>query len=89
MHSISPVFGRQNVEKEKVLGLGIAGHKPTIALNHETEDGYPISMARMQLSPEERELVAAGADLLVYFPGHDSWRAVGLQWNIPVKEGGE
>ncbi len=76
MQSISPVFAEEHVPTERVIALDLPQYLPIIILplalrilSKDQDEPEVISDAmmavRFRLSDEEREAVAAGADLIV------------------------
>jgi hypothetical protein len=67
MTSVSPVFTEQEVFAEQVIALDQPEYLPIIVARIQT-DNFKASVTRYRFSDEERQQIAAGADILVYQP---------------------
>ena len=92
MDSISPVLTDAEVPNEQVVALGQEQYFPIIVMRGffwEAGDGSkdsvssPVSFVRFRFTAAERELIAAGADLILGQPHHSSMMPVSLQLAMP------
>lgn len=91
MDSVSPVFTDAEISSEQVVALGQKEYYPIIVARiwHVIEngegkqEGFPSSYTRFRFSDKERELIAAGADLLLGQPHHGSMMPVSVQLAMP------
>jgi hypothetical protein len=83
MDSISPVLTYREVPAEQVVALGQEVYYPIIVARIEFQGGAIASMTRFQFTDKERELIAAGADLILGQPHHGSMMPISLQLALP------
>lgn len=65
MQSITPVWTEEEVPIEKVIALDQPEYQPIIILPVAFSDGVQGMSVRFQLTKEERERIADGADIVV------------------------
>lgn len=65
MDSTSPVFSEDTIELEKVIALDQPEYAPLIGLPVIYPDGIRGVAVRFRLTDSERELIAAGGDILI------------------------
>lgn len=83
MDSISPVLTEAEVPAEQVIALGQEEYFPIIVARVAFEGGGIASMTRFRFTAAERELIAAGADLILGQPHHGPMMPVSLQLAMP------
>ena len=91
MDSVSPVLTEAEVPSEQVIALGQEQYYPIVVARvwHVSEDkegkqeGTPYSYTRFRFTAAERDLIAAGADLILGQPHHGSMMPVSLQLAMP------
>ena len=83
MDSISPVLTECEVPSEQVVALGQEEFYPIVVARVVFESGVIGSMTRFRFSDAERELIAAGADLILGQPHHGGMMPVSLQLAMP------
>ena len=88
MNSVSPVMTEAEVEAERVIALDQPEFYPVISLRvtYQDKDENPKALAtvtRYRFSDKERELIAAGADLLLSQPHHGPLMPIALQLAMP------
>jgi hypothetical protein len=88
MNSVSPVLTSAEVPVEQVIALDQPQYLPIIVARTWFTGGAPMtgspaSFTRYRLSPAERALVAAGADLILGQPHHGLMMPVSLQLAMP------
>lgn len=79
MNSVSPVLTEKEVPKEQVIALDQPEYYPIIVARIVFEDGQPATYTRFRFTEEERNLIAAGADLLISQPTVKSLMPIALQ----------
>ena len=70
MDSISPVLTDAEVPAEQVVALGQEEFYPIVVARVKFSDESIGSLARFRFTAAERELIAAGADLILGQPHH-------------------
>jgi hypothetical protein len=65
MNSISPVHSKESVHMERVIALDQPEYFPIVILPVIYSDGMQGMAVRFRFTDEERQNIAAGADLLV------------------------
>jgi hypothetical protein len=83
MDSISPVLTDAEVLAEQVVALGQDEFYPIVVARVIFEGGALGSLVRFRFSDAERELIAAGADLILGQPHHGPMMPVSLQLAMP------
>ena len=83
MDSVSPVLTDLEIPAEQVVALGQEAFYPIIAARVIFEGGEISSMTRYRFTAAERELIAAGADLILGQPHHGQMMPVSLQLAMP------
>lgn len=83
MDSVSPVLTEKEVESEQVVALDSDKYYPIIVGRIRFDDGSPCSMVRFRFSDKERELIAAGADLIIGQPHLSSMMPMSVQLAMP------
>ena len=83
MDSVSPVLTEAEVPSEQVIALGQKEFFPIVVCRVTYPDGSPDSLTRFRFTAAERELIAAGADLILGQPHHRAMMPVGLQLAMP------
>ncbi len=83
MDSISPVLTDAEVSAEQVIALGQKEFFPIVVARIVFEDGSIGSLTRFRFTAAERELIAAGADLILGQPHHGPMMPVSLQLAMP------
>ena len=91
MNSVSPVLTEAEVPSEQVVALGQEEFYPIIVARiwcespnpMDCDSPDPVSFARFRFTAAERELIAAGADLILGQPHHSSMMPVSLQLAMP------
>jgi hypothetical protein len=88
MDSVSPVLTEAEVPSEQVIALDNPEYYPIVVARVSWRDKDEKLMAlasytRFRFTAAERELIAAGADLLLSQPHHGSMMPVGLQLAMP------
>ena len=81
--SISPVLTEAEIPSEQVVALGQEEFYPIVVARVVFEGGVIGSMTRFRFSDAERELIAAGADLILGQPHHGGMMSVSLQLAMP------
>ena len=85
MDSISPVLTDAEVPSEQVVALGQEEFYPIVVARVVFEGGGVSSMTRFRFTAAERELIVAGADLILGQPHHGGMMPVSLQLAMPGK----
>ena len=83
MDSVSPVLTEAEISAEQVVALGQDQFYPIIAARIIFAGGEKVSLTRFRFTSAERELIAAGADLVLGQPHHGSMMPVSLQLAMP------
>ena len=83
MDSISPVLTDAEVPSEQVVALGQEDFYPIVVARVRFSDESVGSLVRFRFTAAERELIAAGADLILGQPHHSSMMPVSLQLAMP------
>ena len=83
MDSISPVLTDAEVPSEQVVALGQKQYFPIVVARVVHPGGELSSYTRFRFSDAERELIAAGADLILGQPHHSGMMPVSLQLAMP------
>ncbi len=83
MDSISPVLTEREIPVEQVIALGQKEFYPIIVARVDYADGAKYSLTRFRFTDAERELIAAGADLILGQPHHGMLMPVSLQLAMP------
>jgi hypothetical protein len=83
MDSISPVLTEHEVPAEQVVALEQEEFFPIIVARVIHPGGEPGSFVRFRFTDKERELIAAGADLILGQPHHGSMMPISLQLAMP------
>ncbi|MDE2105472.1 MAG: hypothetical protein KGL39_50055 [Patescibacteria group bacterium] len=83
MDSVTPVLTESEVPAEQVIALGQDEYFPIIVARITFADGGKASLTRFRLSDKERELIAAGADLILGQPHHGHMMPISLQLAMP------
>jgi hypothetical protein len=84
MDSVSPVLTDLEIPSEQVVALGqTALYYPIIVARIRFSDDSPCSLTRFRFSDKERDLLAAGADLILGQPHHGMMMPVSLQLAMP------
>ena len=83
MDSVSPVLTTAEVPSEQVIALGQEEFYPIIVARVVYPDGSVSSLTRFRFTAAERELIAAGADLLLSQPHHGSMMPISLELAMP------
>lgn len=83
MDSISPVLTDAEVSAEQVVALGQEEFYPIVVARVIHPGEELRSYTRFRFSDAERELIAAGADLILGQPHHGSMMPVSLQLAMP------
>lgn len=79
MDSVSPVLTEAEVPAERVIALGQEEYYPIIVARVIFEGGSIGSLTRFRFSDKEREMIAAGADLILGQPHHGGMMPISLQ----------
>ena len=79
MDSVSPVLTEAELPSEQVIALGQEQYYPIIVARVVYGDKSVGSLTRYRLSDAERELIAAGADLILGQPHHGSMMPISLE----------
>ena len=91
MNSVSPVLTEREIPVEQVIALGQKEFYPIIVARVDYAGGAKYSLTRFRFTDAERELIAAGADLILGQPHHGMLMPVSLQLAMPgeypVQEG--
>jgi hypothetical protein len=83
MDSISPVLTDAEVPAEQVVALGQEDFYPIVVCRVIHPGGELDSYTRFRFTAAERELIAAGADLILGQPHHGGMMPVSLQLAMP------
>lgn len=83
MDSVSPVLTEREVPAEQVIALGQDQYFPIIVARIKFDDDSIGSLTRFRFTAAERELIAAGADLILGQPHHGPMMPVSLQLAMP------
>lgn len=83
MDSVSPVLTDAEIESEQVVALGQDEYFPIIVARVKFPDDSLGSLTRFRFTAAERELIAAGADLILGQPHHGGMMPVSLQLAMP------
>lgn len=83
MDSVSPVLTSAEVPSERVIALGQEQYYPIIVARVRFADESVSSMTRYRFTAAERELIAAGADLILGQPHHGAMMPVSLELAHP------
>ena len=83
MDSVSPVLTEAEVSAEQVIALDQPAYYPIIVARVGFAEGGVASLARFRFTPAERELIAAGADLILGQPHLGLMMPVSLQSAMP------
>lgn len=85
MDSVSPVLTEREVNAEQVIALDQAQYYPIVVCRIEFNDGTGgiATMTRFRFTDTERQLIAAGADLILSQPHHGQMMPIGLQLAMP------
>ena len=78
MDSVSPVLTEAELPAEQVIALGQDEFYPIVVARVIFEGGSLSSLTRFRFTAAERELIAAGADLILGQPHHGSMMPVSL-----------
>lgn len=82
MNSVSPVLTTAELPAEHVIALDQPGFYPVIIAKVYFNDGVS-SLTRFRFTDAERDLIAAGADLILGQPHHGPMMPVSLQLAMP------
>lgn len=83
MDSVSPVLTEVEIPAEQVIALGQEQYFPIVVARVKFSDESIGSLVRFRFSDVERELIAAGADLILGQPHHSGMMPVSLQLAMP------
>lgn len=84
MDSVSPVLTEREILSEQVVALDQTDlYRPIIVARIRFSDSSPASFTRYRFTDKERELIAKGADLLIWQPHHGMMMPIGLQLAMP------
>ena len=83
MDSVSPVLTEAEVPSEQVVALGQDEYYPIVVARVVFGDGQVASLTRFRFTAAERELIAAGADLILGQPHHGAMMPISLGLAMP------
>jgi hypothetical protein len=85
--SVSPVLTEAEVPSEQVVALGQDEFYPIVVARVVFSDGSLGSLTRFRFTAAERELIVAGADLILGQPHHGPMMPVSLGLAMPGEYG--